>query len=109
MILVSCARLAPLLRIAGYLFTILQWVIPIFIIVLVIFDVIKIIMNPDQKNSKDSLNRILKRVLYAVIIFIIPLVVKLLFRIIDKGNINPGYNGSTSTTSWVSCFNQFFN
>lgn len=106
---VSCNRLAPILRIAGYIFNIMQWIIPIIIIIVVIIDVVRIIMNPDEKNSKDSLNRILKRLLYAIIIFIIPLVVKLLFKIVDKGNINSGYSGSNTPTSWISCFNQYFN
>ena len=47
--------------------------------------------------------------MYAIIIFFIPVLAKILFKAIDDAHIS-GYGGSdNSAISWTSCFNQYFN
>ena len=109
MILVSCDSFDFILRIAAFLFNILQWAVPIILICLITFDVLKGMMGGDEKKSKEALGRAGKRFLYAVIIFFIPILVKIVFKAIDDAHI-AGYGGNdNSATSWISCFNQYFN
>ena len=103
MILVDCNSLSFVFRITAYIFNIMMYIIPIALILLVTIDVAKMVINPDEKNKKDNMSKIAKRVMYALIIFLVPAAVKLLFRTL--GNNNPsGYESN----SWVSCFNQYF-
>lgn len=103
-----CNSFAFLLRIVSYLFSVLQWVIPIILIVLIVIDLSKALINPDEKTKKDAVSKAVKRVIYAVIIFFIPLLVKLIFRFI--GDAKPrNLNGNVESVDLVSCFNEYFN
>lgn len=105
---VTCDNFSVLLNIASYIFTILQWVIPILLILLITVDVLKALIANDEKAVKAATSKALKRVLYGVIIFFIPILVKLIFKVVDSASIE-GYKTDNSATSWVSCFNRYFN
>ena len=105
---VSCYTYRHILRIAGILFTTLQWVIPIFLIVLITFDLAKIVINGDEKQKKDSIDKAVKRFLYAIIIFFIPLLVKFAFRTIGDLKVTDRNGGNINTMSWYDCFNEYF-
>ena len=102
---VSCDNLKFILRIAAYLLKVIQWVIPILLILLITFDFFKAIIGGDEKKSKEALTKVGKRLLYAVILFLIPMLVKMIFREVGKVN-SSGFGGEVSPTSWVDCFNQ---
>ena len=99
---VSCKDFGFILRILGYLFGLLQWVIPILLIILITVDLFKIVTgSADEKAKKEGMNRIVKRIIYAVIIFLIPIMVKMIFGVVGRAHVN-------DATSWVSCFNAYF-
>ena len=102
---VSCDNLKFILRIAAYLLKVIQWVIPILLILLITFDFLKAVIGGDEKKSKEALTKVGKRLLYAVILFLIPMLVKMIFREVGKVN-SSGFGGEVSPTSWVDCFNQ---
>ena len=64
------------------------WVVPIVIIILTTFDVAKIVTagNLDDKLKKEVTGKITSRLIYAVIIFLIPMIVTLLFTVLGKNN-----------------------
>ena len=106
---VSCDDFAFILRILGYLFNLFQWVVPILLIAFITFDVLRAMIGGDEKKSKEAISKAAKRFMYAVIIFFIPILVRLVFRVIDSVHIS-GYGGNdNSATSWISCFNNYFN
>lgn len=106
---VTCSNLGFILRMVNYLFKIMQWVIPILLIVLVTIDFLKVMAgSADEKAKNEAMARVGKRIVYAVIIFLVPILVKLIFRVIGNARIG-GYSGASSPNSWVSCFNQYFN
>ena len=105
---ITCKNLGFILKIAGYIFGIMQWVIPIILILLITIDMAKGMIGGDEKKSKEALNKAAKRFLYAIILFFIPILVKFIFRAIDKANVN-GYGTNNSATDWISCFNEYFN
>ena len=107
MILVSCSNFAFILRILGYLFNLVQWAIPIFLIALITYDLFKAFISGDEKQKQEAMGRIGKRLLYALILFLIPILVKFVFRAVDKASPK-GYGTDNSAINWVSCFNQYF-
>ena len=71
MILEACSDLGFIFGITAYVLSIMRYAVPIVLIIFVTIDVAKLVINPDEKNKKDNMNRIGKRLLYAVIIFLI--------------------------------------
>ena len=78
------------------------WVVPIVIIVLIILDIAKIVTsgNIDDKLKKEILDKITTRIIYAVIIFLVPMIIGLLFRILGNSTV---IGNSTKGTSAVGC------
>ena len=108
MVLFECSNLNFILRIVAYLFKIIQWIVPIILIVLVTFDLLKGMIGGDEKKSKEASSKAVKRLLYAVILFLVPLLVRFIFR--EVARISPsGFGGETSATSWIDCFNNALN
>ena len=67
---------------------VLRIVVPILLIVMTTMDVIKKVINPEDKEGQ---KKIMNRALAALIVFLIPSFIKITFRVIDWGL---GYSGS---------------
>ncbi len=78
---------------------ILRWAIPVLLIVLITFDLVKVVSAsiPDEKSKKEALEKIVKRVIFAVIIFLIPSIVNIILLKIEP--ISKDSNGNVTTTS----------
>ena len=100
---ITCSSLAPFIRVIKYLINIVKYVIPILLIVLVTYDFIRAMLEKDEAKMKEARNKSVKRVAYAIIIFVVPIVVTLLFKTLDKG-LNDA-DEFKSPTDWISCYN----
>ena len=105
---VECGNLSFILNIVAYLFKIVQWVIPILLIVLITYDMVKAMIVADEKGTKDALNRAVKRLIYAVILFLVPIVVRLIFNTLASRQIS-GFGGEVSPTNWITCWKDALN
>lgn len=101
----SCSQLGPILKIVAYVLKFIQWGIPFLLIIFVTIDFVKSMIADDQKGMDVAKVNFLKRVLYAVVIFLIPVVVKIIFKALDTGISTGELNGPAS---WISCFNSYF-
>lgn len=98
-----CKNIDFILNIVAYIFKVMQWIVPILLIVLVSIDFAKGMIGGDEKKSKEALNKAGKRLLYAVILFLVPILVKFVFReLADKAPTD--YGGEVTMTSWIECF-----
>lgn len=93
----GCTELAPIIRIVGLIVKILQIAAPILLIILVTIDVVRIISGKDEKEMNDAKNKIVKRLIYAIVIFLVPLLVKLALGMVA--------NTISDASSWVQCWN----
>jgi len=98
----SCNDIQFILNMVAYLFKIIQWIIPIFLIILITIDVAKIIINTEDKNKNETMSKIGKRLIYAIILFLVPFLIKIIFSSIS-GSVD------TYDESWISCFNSALN
>ncbi len=108
MILIDCSdgNIGFIFNIAGALFKLIKYAIPVALIILAVIDVVKVVLNPDDKAKKDAGSKIAKRLIYAVIIFLVPSLIALIFKSLD-GTAPSDYKGTNMTNydgdGWRDC------
>ena len=80
-------------------FPILQIVIPIILLVLCTFDLGKAVLSSDDKENKKLLKRIVRRLVYAILIFFFITVINLLFTMVGSITENE------DLIRWSQCWN----
>lgn len=80
------------------------WAVPIILIVLCVLDIAKIVTagNIDDKLKKEVTNRIVTRLVFAVIIFLVPTIVRLLFGVIPV--VKDDQNSEAFGATWGECW-----
>lgn len=101
---ITCGDLDPIMRVLRYLLKLFKIAIPIVLIVLIIIDFAKATIASDEKKMNEAKNAAGKRVVYALIIFLVPTIISLLFKTFDKGLSDDELTGPAE---WISCFNRF--
>lgn len=102
-ILATCdADFVSVLKIVRWAVNIICIAIPIILIVLVIADLAKVVTagNIDDKMKKEVSQKVLTRVIYSVLIFLVPTIVGLFFNIVPIDA--PGMAGQDAT--WKTCW-----
>ncbi len=99
----ACEGLEPVIKIVKK--GILKYIcilIPIALLLFGVFDLGKAVIASDEKEVKGAQSRLIKRVIYAVVIFLVPQLVSLIMSIVAIG-VDDG-----STESWASCWNNVY-
>ena len=83
------------------LFPVLQIGIPIILIVLGTLDLGKAVISSDDKAVKEAQSKLIKRCIYAILVFFIVTLINLLFTMVGNivGDSAPGLE------SWSNCWN----
>ena len=78
--------------------------IPIVLIVLVILDLAKVVTagNIDDKMKKEVTQKVVTRVIYSVIIFLVPSLVNMFFGLLPDGVKN--VQGNSYEANWWECY-----
>ncbi len=101
----ACQGLEPIVRIIKN--GVLKYVcilIPIALMIYGIIDLGKAVIASDEKEVKAAQSRLIKRVIYAVVIFLVPSLISLIMNIVALG----ADQSETDTTSWASCWNSVY-
>ena len=99
-----CKNAGFILRITVQLVKIIHILIPIILIALITFDLIKVVTsNADDKVKKDAFSKALKRLIYSIIIFLIPTILVFIFTRVDRLVKNDS-NTTITSTSWINCW-----
>lgn len=99
----ACADILPLLRVIRQgVFPLVQIGIPIVLIVMGTIDLGKAVISSDDKEVKAAQGRLIKRILYAAVIFFMTVIVSLVFNIVAQAN-DEKVEGATS---WADCWAQ---
>ena len=94
----DCGGLLPLVRVIRKgLFPLVQIIIPICLIIFGTIDLGKAVIASDEKEVKAAQSRLLKRFIYAALIFFVVTLVSALMSIIATG-------GEGDTNSWSDCW-----
>ena len=85
-------------------------IIPVILIVMITYDLFKAFVGQaDDKAKKEASEKAVKRVIYAVIIFFIPMIINFVFKKIDSATSNQTNATSTTSTSWIHCWTVEYN
>ena len=94
----ACGGLLPVVKIIrNGLFPIVYIVIPIALIVFAVIDFGKAVIASDEKEVKAAQSRLIKRAIYAALIFFVVFLVKAIMDVVAKG-------GTGNTGDWWSCW-----
>lgn len=93
----ACGGLLPLVRVIVALIKIFMIIIPIGLIVFGTIDLGKAVIASDEKEVKAAQGRLIKRFIYAALIFFVPMLVGVIMNVVSAG-------GEGDTTSWNSCW-----
>lgn len=87
-------------RITVLVVNLIKIAIPIILIIMGMIDLSKAVMSNDEKEMKGAQTKLIKRVIYAVLVFLVVSIVQLLFSALSKS----GATDSDNISSCISCF-----
>ena len=99
---VTCDSVSFIIRAIKIAITVVRWVIPILLMVLVTFDLVKGMTQKSEDEMKKATSKIVTRVIWAVAIFFVPMIIGFIFKQIG-GNVSEG--NLEGPASWISCYN----
>ena len=73
---------------------VLQLVVPIGLIIMGTIDMAKAVIAGDEKKMKEAQKPFIKRIIAAVIVFLIPIIVNMVLSFVTTGN-----------SDWIDCWN----
>ena len=102
----NVGEIIDILRLVRFAINAICWAVPIIIIILTTIDVAKVVTagNLDDKLKKEVGQKITTRLIYAIVIFLIPTIVTLLFRLL--GNNNAIDTGSLESCTWSEAWSE---
>ncbi len=101
-----CCNMKPFLNILRIVIRLLQFSVPLILLVLGTVDMIKAVASNDEKTAKNSLDTFIKRLMYGVLVFLVPFLVRLVLNIINN-NILKG--SDVDSMNWLGCWNEAMN
>ena len=106
---VSCDDIGFLVKIIANILKYLHIIIPLLLIVLIVFDIFKIVVGKaDDKSKSDALNSVVKRFIYAIIIYLIPTLLIFVFKQVNSLITSSNENLQTNPTTWIDCFEKYY-
>lgn len=94
----ACGGLEPIVSvIKNGLFPVVYIVIPIVLLVFAVIDFGKAVIASDEKEVKAAQSRLIKRAIYAALIFFVVFLVDAVMKIVAKGNTG-------NTNNWLTCW-----
>lgn len=93
----ACGGLLPLVKVVVQVIKIFMLLIPIGLILLGTIDLGKAVISSEEKEVKAAQSRLIKRFVYAALVFFVPMLVGAAMNIVSAGE-------EENTTSWESCW-----
>lgn len=94
-----CTTLAPVIRILKAVVNLIQWGIPIILILFGMIDLGKAVMAGKEDEMKKAQSTLIKRAVYAVAVFLVVFIVQLVMGIVSDAGAN------SDNESWINCWN----
>lgn len=101
-----CYNIKPILVVIKYLIMVIQWSVPAILIVFGTIDMFKAVTRADdEKIVAEARKTLVKRLIYGVVIFLVPFFARLILVFIEENIVKPDEYSTTTPTSWISCWN----
>lgn len=96
-------NMAMLPNITSLVVTLIKIAVPIILVIMGMIDLSKAVMGNDEKQMKESQSKLIKRVIYAVLVFLVVSIVQIIFGALGKQGVETGDTGA-SVSGCISCF-----
>lgn len=93
-----CGGLLPIVKVVVQFIKIVMIAVPIALIIYGTIDLGKAVIASEDKEVKAAQSRLIKRIIYAIVIFFVPMLVGVIMNIVATG-------GEGDPTSWRACWN----
>ena len=100
----NCGGLLPIVRVIVALIKIFMIVIPVGLIIFGTIDLGKAVIASEEKEVKAAQSRLIKRIIYAALIFFVPLIVGVVMNVVAAGD-EKDTSKTGNTASWQQCWN----
>lgn len=88
-------------------FTLIQWAIPCVLIVLGTIDMFKAMTSGDEKATKEAQKKFIRRLIYAVVAFLIPFIISLVFTFVGNTlDAKETVDASNTLSNFMLCWNK---
>lgn len=91
---VCTGGIASVVGLAKMVIKVLQLVVPIGLIIMGTIDMAKAVIAGDEEKMKEAQKPFIKRIIAAVIVFLIPIIVNMVLSFVTTGN-----------SDWIDCWN----
>lgn len=91
---VCAGGIKDIVGLAKMVIKVLQLVVPIGLIIMGTVDMAKAVIAGDEKKMKEAQKPFIKRIIAAVIVFLIPIIVNMVLNFVTTGN-----------SEWIDCWN----
>lgn len=98
--MISCDSILPIIKFIKGIFTLIQWLIPIALILMGSIDLGKAVLSSDDKEIKQATSKLIKRAIAAVAIFFIVVIVNLVMGLVGESDTEQ------DSGTWASCWEQ---
>lgn len=98
-----CSDLAPALKIVGVFYKGIQIVVPIILIFVGMLDFAKAVTEKDENKIKDAQQKLIKRAIAAVCVFLVTVIVGVLMKIVSNDEYKACMNCVTSPFDTEKC------
>ena len=89
------------------IFTLIQVAIPGVLIVLGTIDMFKAMTSGDEKKTKEAQRTFIRRLIYAVVAFLIPFIIRLVFSFVANNiGAEEGKTGQSAYNDFFACWNR---
>ena len=106
MFILDCHELDGLLAIIKFLLKIVQWIVPVILILLGTIDLVKAVIAGKDDDIKKHQQTLIKRIIAAVIVFLVPVIVSILMGWIGNDDWKECWNDANGSISDVFNFNK---
>ncbi len=100
-------ELVSVLAIVRFVINAICIAVPIILIVLIVLDLAKVVTagDIDDKLKKEVVNKVVARLVFAVLIFLVPTIIKFIFGVLPLPNGQSAGEGATWRTCWDAAAN----
>ena len=93
----ACQGLEPVVRLLKSVLTIIQWGIPVLLIIMGSIDLGKAVLASDDKEIKGATSKLIKRAIAAVAVFFIPMLVNMVLGMVAGSEAEGAETGNFAT------------
>ena len=86
-------------KITVLLVTVIKIAIPVILVIMGMIDLSKAVMSNDEKQMKESQGKLIKRLIYGVLVLLVVSIVQIIF-----GTISDASGNDTDVSGCIACF-----